>query len=47
MIMRVSMVQTLLLPWEDPDAEGHPNELIPSNQAKLSALMWELNDLDQ
>ena len=30
-----------------PEAEGHPNELIPSNQAKLTALMREINDLHQ
>ena len=28
-----------------PEAEGHPNELIPSSQAKLTALMREINDL--
>ena len=30
-----------------PEAEGHPKELIPSNQAKLTALTRELNDLCQ
>ena len=29
------------------EADGHPNELIPSNQAKLTALMTEINDLHQ
>ena len=28
-------------------ADGHPNELIPSNQAKLTTLMREINDLYQ
>ena len=30
-----------------PEAEGHPDELTPSNQAKLMALMREINDLCQ
>ena len=30
-----------------PETEGHPNKLIPSNQAKLRALMREINDLCQ
>ena len=30
-----------------PEAEGHPDELIPSNQTKLTALMREINDLHQ
>ena len=30
-----------------PEADGHPSELIPSNQAKLTALMRELHDLLQ
>ena len=30
-----------------PEAEGHPNDLIHSNQAKLMALTWEINDLHQ
>ena len=29
------------------EAEGHFNELIPSNQAKMTALMREINDLHQ
>ena len=28
-------------------ADGHPNELIPSNQATLTALAREINDLHQ
>ena len=28
-----------------PEAEGYPDELIPSNQAKFTALMREVNDL--
>ena len=31
----------------EPEAEGHPNDLIHSNQAKLMALMMEINDLHQ
>ena len=31
----------------EPEVEGHPHELIPSNQAKLTALMREINDLHQ
>ena len=27
------------------EAEGNPNELLPSNQAKLTALTWEINEL--
>ena len=30
-----------------PEAEGHPNELILSKQAKLTALMRDINDLHQ
>ena len=30
-----------------PEAEGHPNDPIYSNQAKLMALMREINDLHQ
>ena len=30
-----------------PEAEGQPDELIHSNQAKLTALMKEINDLHQ
>ena len=30
-----------------PEAEGHPDEVIPSNQAKLTALTREINDLCQ
>ena len=30
-----------------PEADGHPDELIPSNQAKLTALTREINDLCQ
>ena len=30
-----------------PEAEGNPNELIPNNQAKLTALTREINDLHQ
>ena len=30
-----------------PEAEGHPNELIPSNQAKFSTLLREIKDLHQ
>ena len=30
-----------------PETEGHPNDLIPSNQAKLTALTREINDLCQ
>ena len=26
-----------------PEAEGHPYDLIHSNQARLMALMWEIN----
>ena len=29
------------------EADGHPNKLIPSNQAKLTALTRERNDLHQ
>ena len=29
------------------EADGHPNELITSNQDKLTALMREINDLHQ
>ena len=29
------------------DAEGNPNELLLSNQAKLTALTWEINKLCQ
>ena len=29
------------------EADGHLNELIPSNQATLTALMREINDLHQ
>ena len=32
---------------EGPEAEGHPNELIPRNQAKLTALTREIDDLHQ
>ena len=32
---------------EEPEAEGHPDKLIPSNQAKLTALTREINDLCQ
>ena len=32
---------------EGPEAEGHPNEFIPSNQSKLTELMREINDLCQ
>ena len=28
-----------------PEAEGHTDELIPSNQAKLPVFMREINDL--
>ena len=27
------------------EAEGDPDELLPSNQAKLTALIWEINEL--
>ena len=30
-----------------PEAEGHPDDLIHSNQAKLTVLMMEINDLYQ
>ena len=30
-----------------PEAECHPDELIPSNQVKLTAFMREMNDLCQ
>ena len=30
-----------------PEAEDHPDDLTPSNQAKLTALMREINDLCQ
>ena len=30
-----------------PEAQGHPNELIPSNETKLAALMSNINDLHQ
>ena len=30
-----------------PEADGHPDELISSNQAKLTALIREINDLPQ
>ena len=30
-----------------PEAEGHPSDLLHSNQAKLRALMREINDLHQ
>ena len=30
-----------------PEAEGQPNDLIHSNQAKLTALTREVNDLQQ
>ena len=30
---------------EGPEAEGHPDELVPSNQARLTALMREINDV--
>ena len=30
-----------------PEAEGNPNELIPSNQAKLTALTRKVDDLCQ
>ena len=30
-----------------PEAEGHPNELISGNQARLTTLMREINDLHQ
>ena len=29
------------------EADGHPNELIPSNQTNVTALMREINDLHQ
>ena len=29
------------------EAEGNPNELSPSNWAKLTALTWEINELCQ
>ena len=29
------------------NTDGHPDELIPSNQAKLTALTREINDLHQ
>ena len=29
------------------EAEGNPNELLPSNQARLTALTWEINELHQ
>ena len=29
------------------EADGHPNELTPSNQVKLTALTREINDLHQ
>ena len=29
------------------EADGHPSKLIPSNQAKLTALMREMHDLHQ
>ena len=29
------------------EADGHPNELIPSNQAKLTAFIRKINDLHQ
>ena len=28
-----------------PEADGHPSELIPNNQAKLTALMRDTHDL--
>ena len=30
-----------------PEAEGHPDDLIPNNQAKLTAIIREINDLHQ
>ena len=30
-----------------PEVESHPNDLMPINQAKLTALMREINDLHQ
>ena len=29
------------------EAEGNPNEIFPSDQAKLTALTWEVNELHQ
>ena len=29
------------------EAEGNPNELLPSNQTKLTTLTWEINELYQ
>ena len=29
------------------EAKGNPNELLPSNEAKLTALTWEINKLHQ
>ena len=29
------------------EAEGNPNELLPSNQAKLTVVTWEINELCQ
>ena len=40
------MVQTLQLAWED-QGQRHPNNHIYSNQAKLTALTREINDLCQ
>ena len=47
MIMRVPVAQTLTVALGEPEAEDFPSELIPSNQAKLTALMREINDLHQ
>ena len=45
MTMRVSLAKTLPLILGGQEAEGNPNELIPSNQAGLKVLTREINDL--
>ena len=36
-----------IIAFGGPEADGHPNEPIPSNQARLTALMREIKDLHQ
>ena len=47
MIMKVPWGSDTTIAFGGSEADGHPDELIASNQAKLTAPMREINDLHQ
>ena len=47
MMMRVLSGSDTTIAFGGSEADGHPSELIPSNQAKVTALTRDINDLHQ